>query len=244
VEYSLVDNIIYEDDGIIVVNKISNLPTVPLKKDKDKITLLDIVGEYCSQVKNFSGYNFHEGGVLHRLDTPTSGLVLVAKNKESFDFLREKQKENLFVKQYFVKAIYKQTLIDGFKEYPYKDPKSENIVVIKSLFRHYGEGRTSVRPVMEDYHKQIVNKTSNTFYETKVNFKKEDEGINYFICTLTNGFRHQIRAHMAWSGYPLLGDTLYGAEKATEFGLNCFSISFINPATKLLQTVSLKEEKL
>lgn len=244
VEYNLIDNIIFEDDNILVVNKIANMPTVPLKNGDNKVTLLDIVGQYCPQAKSFSGYNSHEGGVMHRLDTPTSGLVLITKNKESFEYLKDRQKEDFFEKRYMVKATKGEELLDGFKEYPYSDLKSENEVVIKSLFRHFGKGRKSVRPVLPSYHKAIVSKASDTFYSTTVNYKKEELGINYFICSLTNGFRHQIRAHLAWSGYPLLGDTLYGGRPSDEFGLNCFSISFVNPGTKLIQTVSLKEGNL
>jgi 23S rRNA pseudouridine1911/1915/1917 synthase len=244
VEYNLIENIIFEDDNIIVVNKVSNLPTVPLKNNDGKLTLLDMVEQYCPQVRTFVGYSAHEGGVLHRLDTPTSGLVLIAKNKKSFDFLREKQKENLFTKRYGVKSVQQNQLLDGFKVFPYDNVVNSKEVTITSLFRHYGKGRKSVRPVLEDYPKQIVAKASSTFYSTHVRYIKVEDGIYYFNCSLTNGFRHQIRVHLAWSGYPLLGDVLYGAKKNSQFGLNCYSISFIDPASQVEKTVNLKEDVL
>ncbi len=243
-EFNLIENIIFEDDNIIVVNKVSNLPTVPLKNDDGKLTLLDLVEQYCPNVCSFTGYSDHEGGVLHRLDTPTSGLVLIAKNKKSFDFLREKQKENLFTKRYRVKSEKSDELLDGFRAFPYDNVVNNKEITIKSLFRHYGKGRKSVRPVLTDYPKQIVEKASSTQYSTNVRYIKDIDGIYYFNCSLTNGFRHQIRVHLAWSGYPLVGDVLYGAKKSSQFGLNCYSISFIDPSSQVERTVNRKEDVL
>ncbi len=242
--YELINNLIYEDENILVVNKVSNMPTVPLKNRNEGNSLLDAVSDYCPQVKSFEGYSKHEGGVLHRLDTPTSGLVLIAKNKGAFEFLRQKQKEDLFLKKYLVKSISKESNLPGFGDFPFKDPKNEKQIVIKSLFRHYGKGRSCVRPVLESSSSLIISKASNKYYETTVAFEKEDDGIYYFICSLTNGFRHQIRVHMAWSGYPLVGDVLYGASIDRDFGLDCFEITFINPYTLKKQTVTKKDIKL
>ncbi len=242
--YELINNLIYEDENILVVNKVSNMPTVPLKNSNEGNSLLDVVSDYCPQVKSFAGYSEHEGGVLHRLDTPTTGLVLIAKNRSSFEFLREKQKEDLFIKKYLVKSISKKSDLPGFGDFPFKDPKNEKQIKIKSLFRHYGRGRTCVRPVLETYSSSIISKASNKYYETTVVFEKEKDDINYFTCSLTNGFRHQIRVHMAWSGYPLVGDVLYGAPINRDFGLDCFEMTFLNPYTLKEQTVTKKDIKL
>lgn len=242
VEYSIKDNIIYEDENLIVVNKISYLPTVPLKHGNDKYTLLDAISEYCKDVKSFSGYNSHEGGILHRLDTPTSGLVLAAKNKETFEFLYSEQKKNNFKKTYLVKSSKSPKLLEGFFEFPYKNVIKNENVIIESLFRHYGKGRKCVRPVMDSYSRKIIDKASKTKYKTTVNFIKKSEDFYYFSCSLTNGFRHQIRCHLAWSGYPLVGDELYGGTESDQFGLKCNSITFINPLTNKIQTVSIEDE--
>lgn len=243
-KYNIIENIVYEDENIIVVNKISNMPTVPLKKGGENNTLLDAIYQYCLDVKSFSGYSKHEGGVLHRLDTLTSGLVLVAKNKESFDFLLDEQKKNNFEKNYIVKATNNEKLLEGFFQFPYYSVIEKSPVVIESRFRHFGKGRKSVRPVMDNYSKKITDKASKTKYTTIVRYKMCDDDFYIFNCTLTNGFRHQIRAHLAWSGYPLVGDELYGGIKSDDFGLKCNSISFINPSNNKKQKVCLKDELL
>jgi len=244
VKYNISNNIIFEDHNLLVVNKLSKMPTVPLKNGGMGNTLLDAISQYCIDVKSFSGYSKHEGGVLHRLDTLTDGLVLIAKNKESFDFLINEQKKNNFEKNYIVRTTYSTKLMQGFFEFPFESIIENRSVVVESFFRHYGKGRKSVRPVMEDCSKIVLSKASKTKYKTIINFIKKEDNLFYFNCCLTNGFRHQIRCHLAWSGYPLIGDKLYGGIESDEFGLTCNSINFINPATKKRQTVCLEDKLL
>ena len=93
--------LVYEDHDILVVNKQANLPTVPLKTDpKDKLTLLGLVSLSFPEVLDVGGINTWEGGVLHRLDTATSGLVVIARTKEAYASLQAIQKADLFFKEY------------------------------------------------------------------------------------------------------------------------------------------------
>ncbi len=66
-----------------------------------------------------------KGGVVHRLDTATSGLVVIARTKEAYASLQAIQKADLFIKEYqALSQSYKPTLLPGFPPYPYEDPFS------------------------------------------------------------------------------------------------------------------------
>ena len=76
---------------------------------------------------------------------------------------------------------------------------------------------------------------SGVLYTTQT----EVESSNSVLCTITRGFRHQIRVHMAWAGYPLAGDTLYGGDEADVFGLEAVSLTFANPSDGQVLTITL-----
>lgn len=221
--------IILEDENFLVVYKPSYLPTVPLKNDNKK-TLLEVVSEVYNEITSFSGYSSWESGVLHRLDNNTSGLVLIARNKKSFDYFLSMQKKGLFKKDYIATSKKESLRTEIFGDYPFINPiESKKEVSIESYFRYYGKNRSLVLPVLDSYSPLILKKSTGLIYKTKVKFIKED-GPNYvFSCSLTSGFKHQIRSHMAWSGFPLLGDIPYGGAISEKFGLEATSITFLNP---------------
>jgi len=221
--------IVLEDKNFLVAYKPSYLPTVPLKNDT-KITLLSIVAESYKDVVSFSGYSSWESGVLHRLDNNTSGLVLIARNKESFEYFLALQKNGQFKKEYLATSRKGSTQAKIFGVYPFKSPLlSKEDTIIESYFRYYGKHRSLVLPVIESYSPSILKKSTGVMYKTRVKFLKDD-GLNYvFQCNLTSGFKHQVRSHMAWSGFPLLGDTPYGGVESDIFGLEATKLNFLNP---------------
>jgi len=234
--------IIEENENYLVVYKPSYLPTVPLKND-NKLTLLKIVGECYENIVSFSGYSSWENGVLHRLDTNTSGLVLIARNKESFNYFLNLQKSGKFIKEYRAISDKNSDRIDAYGEYPYEDPLLSNKkVIIESSFRYFGKGRTMVLPVLESYSKFLVKKSTGVLYDTSVSFCEEVEDKYVFICTLTSGFKHQVRTHMAWCGHPLIGDESYGGIKSEKFGLEAIGLTFLNPKNEKEITIKFLEK--
>lgn len=205
--------IAYEDGDILVLNKPSGLPTVPLR-DKGGETLLDIAGSVDKKTLGAFGKNQWEGGAIHRLDTLTSGLVVFAKNQDSYDFLQSEQLNGDIWKTYYAKTEDRREGVDGFPEFPYESA-IETSGIIRSYFRPYGKGRKSVRPALKEYE-------SPKIYSTEV--INRSNGV--FSCTIALGFRHQIRAHLAWAGHPVWGDVLYGGKERDEFGLCAYEISF------------------
>ncbi len=225
-------NIVYIDDSVIVVNKASGLATVPLSFEDDKPTLLRAVGcEYPEVLEIRSKHNW-EGGTLHRLDTLTSGLVLFARTQYAFDRLMVEQYNDRIIKTYLAKVHKAEKKEEGFEPFPYGDVISSPLV-INSYFRPYGPKGAMVRPVLNNIlglkkvGKAVLYTTQTSLYEE-----------NVIECQLTKGFRHQVRAHLAWSGYPLDGDELYGGIESERFGLFASSITFKSPDSGKMLTIT------
>lgn len=211
-------NIIYENEDLLVVYKPSFIPTAPLKTSTNE-TLFDRVVDKYPEIKNVRGKQEWEGGLIHRLDNSTCGLVLFAKNQLSYNFLINEQNNGKLEKQYRARVENYQKPLDGFPKYLGYDPLKEECL-ITSYFRPYGEKRKSVRPSVNP-----GGKAGDTIYATQT----RPESKNSILCSLTKGYRHQIRCHLAWSGYPIIGDIRYGAKESNEFGLEATSLTFRNP---------------
>ncbi len=226
-------HIIAQTPYYLVVDKPSGLPSVPLKKDPEtKDTLLGRLRQTYPEIMRF-GKNPWEGGMLHRLDTLTRGLVLVARDQNSYAMLCKQQEAGLVVKDYLaVSSVKRGQLPVGFPPFPYGDIADGQEHLVGSWFRAYGEKGSVVRPVDKDAPKQWKSKTSGVWYETRVKLIDEQEGTRSFACQLASGFRHQIRCHLAWAGYPLDGDASYRGLKDRPFGLTAVGISFLDPVSK------------
>ena len=148
-------------------------------------------------------------GIVHRLDKDTSGLMIVAKTEEMVEILSKMISNKEIERKYYA-------IVDG---------------VIKN------DSGTIEAPIGRDINNRqkmsvtdINSKNAITHFKVLERFNN-----NTFIeCVLDTGRTHQIRVHMAYIGYPVNNDPLYGRGKATEFGqmLHSHSIKFIHPITK------------
>lgn len=212
--------IVYIDEDLIIAYKPSHLPTVPLKNNSGD-TLLSELSEKYPEILSCHGRNEWEGGILHRLDTPTRGLVIACRNQESYDLLSREQAEDRIVKTYRATVGRREEALEGFPLFPYGNLMKGNALV-ESRFRPFGPKGSSVRPVTDNKRFQ-----DGPIYSTIV----EKESDSSFLCTITKGFRHQIRCHLAWAGYPIVGDERYGSSPSDVFGLEAIALSFIHPRT-------------
>jgi len=152
--------------------------------------------------------------MMHRLDFETHGLVLFAKTEKSFEFFKALQDRGEFIKEYSAVCAKggcaDSVLADGFPPSPVLDrffePSPEKPLVIESYFRPYGPGRKLVRPVINDgkKHREIAA-DKGSFYKTEIACIDD----NVFTVRIRRGFRHQIRCHLCWVGFPILNDPLY-----------------------------------
>ncbi|MCL2765037.1 MAG: RNA pseudouridine synthase [Treponema sp.] len=168
--------------------------------------------------------------IMHRLDYETQGLVLFAKNNKSHDFFKTAQDKGEFTKEYSAvcQKIDSSKIIEGFPEKKLMPPL-EAPFVIESYFRPFGPGRKLVRPVTDDSkkHKEIA-KNRDGFYKTEIKNIKD----NVLTVQIKRGFRHQIRCHLCWIGFPILNDPLYpvpAEEPLGELSLRAHALYFPDP---------------
>ncbi|MFA5084130.1 MAG: RluA family pseudouridine synthase [Candidatus Paceibacterota bacterium] len=201
-------SLIYETRDFIAVNKPAGVLVHPIKDSREE-TLVDWVLKRYPEVKNVGDDPAIRPGIVHRLDRDTSGVILIARNQEFFEYLK-----NLF-KTHQIKKTY-LALVWGKLE-----PKSGEInapIGIKS--------GTIKRTVWQKRAKDL--KEAITEYKVKKYFK------DFSLVELNpkTGRTHQIRIHLASVNHPVVGDKLYGFKKtempfdlSRQF-LHAFSLEF------------------
>ena len=179
-------DIVYEDNNILIINKPSGI-LVHGDKDEKRITLSNKVINYLYKKKEYNpSSDLFIPSPCHRLDRNTSGLVIFAKNRESFNVITNLLKEHLGITKTYIALVKGEVDIDGKIEAPlYKDDKL-NKVEVKSV----KEGA----------------KPSTTLYKRIWTNKK----YSLVSINLLTGRTHQIRAHFAYIEHPLIGDRKYG----------------------------------
>jgi len=150
-------------------------------------------------------------GIVHRLDKGTSGLVLVGRKEESFDNLKKQFKNRIVKKQYYC-LVGGDTSRDG----------SINMPIDRSK---YVFGRFGV---------DVDGKMSITEFKLIKKFERNGKIYSLLEINLKTGRTHQIRVHMSYLKWPLVGDWLYGGEKIEGLNrpfLHAFRINFLDPTS-------------
>ena len=154
--------------------------------------------------------------------------------------MQDLQTKGGFIKTYRASCTVKPdnaAALGGFPPAPanFADYIQRGAADIMSFFRTYGAGGKAVRPVTEISGKAAVKKVGQKkAYTTRVRLLSFSEANTELECTLTQGFRHQVRCHCAWCGFPIRGDRLYHADYTSAVEPLRFAavkLEFINPAT-------------
>lgn len=200
--------VLYEDNHIIIVNKASG-EIVQGDKTGDK-PLSEIVKEYLKEKYNKPGNVFC--GVTHRLDRPTTGIVVFAKTSKALSRLNQLFREDKVDKTYW--AIVKNSPPkhkDNLVHWLIKNEKNNKSTA-------YDKEKQGAKKAVLHY--EIIGKSENYFL-LEVN--------------LETGRHHQVRAQFAKIGSPIKGDLKYGANRSNKDGSICLharAISFIHPVSK------------
>ncbi len=203
-----------EKEPYIVIHKPRGLPSAPLYED-DTENAFSKAAAMFPVCKNVSGIKKVEHGLLHRLDTETEGLLLVASSQEFYDFLRNEQDSGRFIKTYKAKCDVLNNNAEAFGGFPPIPVKKDWIdtlseVEISSMFRNYGKKSSLVRPVTENSGRAAQKKCkSGKTYSTKISISEKRKNEASVECRIQKGYRHQVRAHLSWIGLPVKGDKLY-----------------------------------
>ncbi|MDR2517417.1 MAG: RNA pseudouridine synthase [Spirochaetaceae bacterium] len=216
--------VIDETGDFAVVWKPPRMHCAPLQGGSGG-TLLEWYAARFSAVLDLAGRKAGEGGLLHRLDYETRGLVLFAKNQRALEFLLATQSEGGFVKEYAACCVKAPHLLPGFPPPPAVPdfaaadfPPTESApLLIKSFFRPFGPARKQVRPVTgESSQNRTIARDRGGYYQTEI---CGASGPPFrFTLRIRRGFRHQIRCHLSWLGYPIVNDPLYGTGEKADGG--------------------------
>ena len=227
-----------EDDHFLVAEKPSGIATQPLKNSSSPSLAARLAKDF-PELKNVGGSDW---GAVHRLDVDTSGLVIFARDQKTYDYFRKAFSSNKIEKEY-------RALVQGHIEKPGKitwpigsDPKSAKRV---KVFKDKKDAiRNKAQEAMTFY--KPVGATLRGCPEINVpTLSGQAQGpapTTWLSVHIKTGRRHQIRAHLAAAGYPIVGDALYGKKeeiKDTRLHLHAYRLQFSHPDSReTIQVIS------
>ncbi len=200
--------VIYEDNHIIVVEKI---PNVPSQEDKTgDVSMMTLIKDYLKEKYNKPGNVYL--GLVHRLDRPVGGVMVFAKTSKAASRLSNEVREKVFKKEYLAVVDGKLEKEKGTLEnYLYKDKKTNTSYVV-------------------DKDKKDA-KFAKLDYEV-IKYDKEND-LSLIKINLHTGRHHQIRVQLSNIGHSIYGDQRYGTRgKNKQIALWAYKLTIEHPTKK------------
>ena len=207
-QYFSEDQIMYEDNHMMVINKKAG-QLVQGDKTGD-LSLLELIKDFIKKRDDKPGNVFL--GLVHRIDRPTSGLVIYAKTSKALSRLTVMVKDREVKKTYW--ALVAKEMI----------PKSQRLV-------HYLQKNEKTNKATVFVKQTEGAKESILTYQ----IIKTLDNYQLLEIDLETGRHHQIRAQLSKIGVPIKGDLKYGAPRSNpdgEISLHARKLQFIHPVTK------------
>ena len=192
--------IVYEDEDIIIVNKPAGM--LSQKSSADSVSLNEILLSYVLTANNYEpGSEAFKPSVCNRLDRNTSGLVTFAKSYRASKCISSALADHLIKKYY--RCIVKGSI-------------NEDMNLKGSLIKDEASNKVSV----------YSDENAGKYINTKVCPLKCSNDVTLLEILLVTGKTHQIRAHLASVGHPLIGDGKYGDRAVNDIYRKKFGISY------------------
>ena len=218
--------VLYEDSNILAIDKPSGISVHGDGRSSDK-TIADWILKNYPKMKNVgdSTATLPRPGIVHRLDRETSGVMLLAKNQKTFEFLKNQFQQREIKKTY-------HAIVSGFV-------KNDRGVINKPIgrsprdFRRYLAGRGARGEMRE----------AITEYRVLKRFLSRKNKYTYLEVKPKTGRTHQIRVHMKYLNHPIVGDALYNPDGLCPKGisrmaLHAKSIEFKNLKGEMIKVES------
>lgn len=193
--------IIYEDEGVIVIDK----PAGVLTHSKGALNLEGTVASFIKpKMDKLEG---NRAGIVHRLDRATSGVIIAAKNPEALTKLQKQFAKRKAKKQYIA-------VVEGVL-----DPDAA--IIDAPVLRNPAKPQT--------FKVSAAGKPATTQYQLTKSFKKGAKSYSLVDLRPQTGRTHQLRVHMAYVGHPIVGDYIYGHDSDDGLLLHAKSLEITLP---------------
>jgi len=175
-------DIVYEDEDLVVINKARGMVVHPAEGNFTG-TLVNALLFRCKDLSDINGVK--RPGIVHRIDKDTTGLLVVAKNNMSHNFLSEQLKKHEIERTYI--ALVEGAIKEKFGNI--NAPIGRHPVDRKKMAVNLSNGKSAIT------HFEVLERVGN---------------FTLVKCMLETGRTHQIRVHMSYIGFPVVGDSVYG----------------------------------
>lgn len=225
--------VLSEDDQMLVIDKSAGIVVTPADTIQED-TISDIL------IADFK-INLDRGGVVHRLDKDTSGILVVAKTQEALENLQAQFKDRVVKKQYVALVHGTLDLERIVKGAIARNPGNrEKFIVFEDDSSKEAEtrfvpreklilGEEKIEEVFEEFNKIQMRKIYASHYQD----------FTLLDCLPLTGRTHQIRVHLKYAGFPIVADEKYGGRKTVRLDrrwcprqfLHAAKIEFNHPKT-------------
>jgi 23S rRNA pseudouridine1911/1915/1917 synthase len=223
-------SIVYEDADLLVLNKASGIPSVPHSADETETA----VGSALAHFPGLAGVGRGglEPGLLHRLDTGTSGLLAFAKTNEAFMRLHEAWKSG------GVRKIYR-AWVEGDAS------KLKLPLSLELTLAHHPESQKRMIVLPEDAKRKYRGKPLHT--RTVIRSVSGPQSLDGKLFSdleieIETGVMHQIRCTLAHLGFPIIGDPIYNLDSAASSRLLLHAWKLILPLPGTKKPIEITAE--